>query len=1561
MDDDSNDEWMESLWEQVEEEDDYHHEQPTTSTCHRTFVPFQEQRPSKSKMPANDYSHPFYRYVTTNLKHTSDNDTMEDIPEGKCNQLYSIVEETECQIREEVKAVSERMRRRKTGAFTAYVKHANYSTTAGDMPNIKMDLRAQNDPGANRTITKHKELLVNYKKLKKPYTIGGIAEGEVALECWGVGYLPWRSIDGRYIMIRCFHSDQCDGTLISPNDVCMQHKSKFEGYATHCNVNGTGTGWIDLNGWDGESIRFSMHMDNGLWFHHMSTNMNHRPIPDLHQQRSKKKATARAAKAQSQQTDFNLWHHRLGHPGMDIMENIHKYADGIPRMKQDKLWKCESCMKGKFRKQHIGKNVPRKPPDRIKEPKDRRVLPGQGLHMDYGFVRGKNFKTTDKDGKLVTSLDGYRSYLLVVDHATRYKWIFLTKRKTPPIEQVERLLETIDCKASGKFIMTDQGGELGKSFAFQKMVDKHNYGLKMTGAGSSEQNGRCERVHQDLGRMMRCLLHGAGLGPEYWSFAITHATYLLNRWPHKALKMSPFQAMFNKLPNLSHLKTFGSKVEVFKQDKNGAKLDFQSSPGIFLHYAGSPTNVIVQDNVSRKIKSSRHVIWDELHTSSPIDTRPPMSKAISTHLNPPKPISKKEDPQTMKITPLTSNAKMPQMNECGGLTISSATGVELTPGETCKIPTDLAFKCPNDKYARATNIPGNNTNLSNLCIMNDLIGNECRNLGITVSNQGLETIKIHKHQQFATLMLEKTEPIMMESTSRMHGLQSILKKRITTAKAAKLSEYAMDMIVLSDNPYDDEIDIRIPSSTRRKRANHPTMGIVMHVCPHRGLPVLTTIEPSTAAAKINKWRSTIRDGYILGVNNIRIPDKIDNAEDRVKFIEGLLNKASQHDEEVTLQMGIIDKLNMHPQEGVPMVYQDQIVAIGQHIHDMKEDAWFDSENNIDHFDKYVDEFKDILEPKVHAAQGILPKSKSRKNKLTRRKLKLLPDTEWAIWLESEHKQLQQYEDQQTFGKPCPLPPGANCLPLLWTYLKKDDGRSKARLVCNGAPSKKGSVTLGQTYAAALEQSGNRIFWAAAAARNMVVYGADASNAFAEAPPPKAPLYVRIDQPFREWWKTKGRPDLPNNYVLPVQKALQGHPESARLWADLIHGILKDKLNLTECKHEQCLYRGKFKGTEILFLRQVDDFCVASENQEIADEIIEVINKAMSIDIKHLGLIKRFNGMDLTQTKHYIKIHTKTYLEKILTQHGWMTPTHTALQPVPMNYDSKYQRDLELARPPSAAEDKVKLQLKMGFNYRQAIGELLYAMVTCRPDISYSCIKMSQYSKDPAEEHYKAVREIFNYLAQTMDDGLYFWRSKPNKYLPVGPVPRVHRDDHPTADENIDDESDQLRGDVDSDWAGDNKHRRSISGYTLTIAGAAVFYKSKFQECISLSSTEAEFQAACEAAKSILYVRSILQEIGLEQEDASTLYIDNNGALLMADAKQPTKRTRHMDIKHFKIQEWVEMDLIAMKRVHTSDNRSDVFTKALTPKLFYRHMDRVMGRIIPLYAQNAMMEERNKKD
>ena len=90
-------------------------------------------------------------------------------------------------------------------------------------------------------------------------------------------------------------------------------------------------------------------------------------------------------------------------------------------------------------------------------------------------------------------------------------------------------------------------------------------------------------------------------------------------------------------------------------------------------------------------------------------------------------------------------------------------------------------------------------------------------------------------------------------------------------------------------------------------------------------------------------------------------------------------------------------------------------------------------------------------------------------------------------------------------------------------------------------------------------------------------------------------------------------------------------------------------------------------------------------------------------------------------------------------------------------------------------------------------------------------------------------------------------------------------------------------------------------------------------------------------------------IEMEQTNATILYEDNQGALLMANAQRPTKHTRHMDVKHFVIQQWVGQDLLNLRRINSADNYSDVLTKATVKILFRRHMDHIMGSIKPEYA------------
>ena len=113
-------------------------------------------------------------------------------------------------------------------------------------------------------------------------------------------------------------------------------------------------------------------------------------------------------------------------------------------------------------------------------------------------------------------------------------------------------------------------------------------------------------------------------------------------------------------------------------------------------------------------------------------------------------------------------------------------------------------------------------------------------------------------------------------------------------------------------------------------------------------------------------------------------------------------------------------------------------------------------------------------------------------------------------------------------------------------------------------------------------------------------------------------------------------------MLQVNGALQGHPESPRLWSKLIDGIIRE-LNLKPCHHEPCLYyTNNIFGSnkKVLFLRQVDDFAIACQDKQTAEQVIKAIDSKMTIQIKNLGLPTRLNGIDIVQTKQYIKLHNK---------------------------------------------------------------------------------------------------------------------------------------------------------------------------------------------------------------------------------------------------------------------------------------------------------------------------------
>jgi hypothetical protein len=153
---------------------------------------------------------------------------------------------------------------------------------------------------------------------------------------------------------------------------------------------------------------------------------------------------------------------------------------------------------------------------------------------------------------------------------------------------------------------------------------------------------------------------------------------------------------------------------------------------------------------------------------------------------------------------------------------------------------------------------------------------------------------------------------------------------------------------------------------------------------------------------------------------------------------------------------------------------------------------------------------------------------------------------------------------------------------------------------------------------------------------------------------------------------------------------------------------------------------------------------------------------------------------------------------------------------------------------------------------------------------------------------------------------------------------------------------------DSTWGNNCGHRRSTGGVVFLLAGGAIYYRTCIQATVAQSSTEAEFCFMTDAGKAALYIRSILEELQLEQVLPTQIAVDNRGARQLSNAQQPTKRTRHVDMKEFVILQWTEEEQITFEDVPSARNPSDSLSKPAGHVKFYEHRDILMGQRRPQY-------------
>nr|GEU99660.1 retrovirus-related Pol polyprotein from transposon TNT 1-94 [Tanacetum cinerariifolium] len=148
-------------------------------------------------------------------------------------------------------------------------------------------------------------------------------------------------------------------------------------------------------------------------------------------------------------------------------------------------------------------------------------------------------------------------------------------------------------------------------------------------------------------------------------------------------------------------------------------------------------------------------------------------------------------------------------------------------------------------------------------------------------------------------------------------------------------------------------------------------------------------------------------------------------------------------------------------------------------------------------------------------------------------------------------------------------------------------------------------------------------------------------------------------------------------------------------------------------------------------------------------------------------------------------------------------------------------------------------------FKSLVGSLRY-LTSTRPDILFAVGMISRFMEEPTTKHLKIVERILRYIKGTVDYGMFYAISKDFK----------------------------LVGYSDSEWAGSKDDGRSTSGFLFFLGNNAFTWSSKKQPIVSLSNCKAEYIAATSCVCHAIWLRSMLNELHIEQEDATEIYVEN---------------------------------------------------------------------------------------
>ncbi|KAM2192742.1 hypothetical protein ACFX1Q_028395 [Malus domestica] len=491
-----------------------------------------------------------------------------------------------------------------------------------------------------------------------------------------------------------------------------------------------------------------------------------------------------------------------------------------------------------------------------------------------------------------------------------------------------------------------------------------------------------------------------------------------------------------------------------------------------------------------------------------------------------------------------------------------------------------------------------------------------------------------------------------------------------------------------------------------------------------------------------------------------------------------------------------------------------------------------------------------------------------------------------MWLAAMKEEVNALHAQGTWSL-VHLPANKNLVGCKWIFKIKrhSDGsiaRHKARLVAKGFSQEPG-LDYGETFSPVVKPTTVRLVLALAAQFNWSLRQLDVKNAFLHG---LLQEEVYMSQP--PGFEDPNHPSL----VCKLHKSLYGLKQAPRAWNDRFTQFLPS-LGFENTYSDSSLFV-KHVGHEIVvLLLYVDDIIITGN---ASDAITQVINALTTeFDIKDLGLLHYFLGIQITKTAHGLFLSQTKYVEDLLVKSEMIEakPCDTPCLP----YNRLLKEDGEPYSNPTL--------------YRSLVGALQYLTFT-RPDIAFSVHQVCQFMQNPMVSHFTAVKRILRYLKGTMQFGISYTK---------GDL--------------------QLKAFSDADWAGDPNDRRSTTGLVVFLGNSPISWSSKKQQTVSRSSTEAEYRALSFTSAELDWIKQLLVFLHIPLPSVPVLFCDNLSAIALSFNPVQHQKTKHIEVDVHFVRERVSQKQLSVQFVSSQEQFADILTKGLSGPLFRTHCRNLM--------------------